>query len=141
MFLLDTDHITIVQDQQQPEFGRLTQRMAQHPGTAFYWSLVSFHEQLLGAHTYVNRARTAQGILVGYEMFRRILVGYAAVQVVPFDAAAEAAFDSLKGQGVRIGTMDLRIACIALSRGMGVLTRNTRDFNQVPGLNVQDWTV
>ena len=34
MFLLDTDHIAILQWQTQPEFGQLTQRMGQHPITA-----------------------------------------------------------------------------------------------------------
>jgi tRNA(fMet)-specific endonuclease VapC len=141
MFLLDTDHISIVQLQTQPEFSRLAQRLAQQPRSVVYWSIVSFHEQTLGAHAYVNRARMAQGVLVGYEMFRRTLTQYAAGQVLPFDAAAAATFDTLKAQRVRIGTMDLRIASIALSRGMTVLTRNVRDFRQAPGLNVEDWTV
>ena len=41
----------------------------------------------------------------------------------------------------RISTMDLRIASIALSRDMTVLTCNLGDFRKVPGLKVADWTV
>jgi tRNA(fMet)-specific endonuclease VapC len=37
--------------------------------------------------------------------------------------------------------MDLRIASIALSQGLILLTRNTRDFSKVPGLVTQDWTI
>lgn len=59
---------------------------------------------------------------------------------MPFDAAALTEFDRLKAMKLRVGTMDLRIAATALSRGLTVVTRNERDFAQVPGLKVEDWT-
>ena len=34
----------------------------------------------------------------------------------------------------------LRIASIALSRDLTVLTRNLVDFQLIPGLRVEDWT-
>jgi tRNA(fMet)-specific endonuclease VapC len=141
MFLLDTDHITILQRQPQPELGRLLHRMAQHSATDFYWTVVSLHEQSLGAHTYVNRARMPAGVIRGYELFRELLVHYCAAQVLPFDQAASAVFALLQAQRIRIATMDLRIAAIALSRNFTVLTRNVSDFRLVPGLNVEDWTI
>jgi hypothetical protein len=42
---------------------------------------------------------------------------------------------------IRIGTMDLRIAAIALANGMTVLKRNLVDFGREPNLSVEDWTV
>jgi tRNA(fMet)-specific endonuclease VapC len=62
------------------------------------------------------------------------------MQPLPFDLAAAQAFDDLRRQRVRIGTMDFRIAASALTRGFVVLTRNTIDFARVPGLQYEDWT-
>jgi tRNA(fMet)-specific endonuclease VapC len=141
MFLLDTDHISIIQRQTQPGFGRLAQRMSSYALTAFYFSVISFHEQALGANRYIHQARTTADVVQGYQTLQQVLSDFTTAQVLPFDAAAAAAFDGLRTQKVRIATMDLRIASVALANRLTVLTRNLRDFRRVPGLNVEDWTV
>ncbi|MFZ2279272.1 MAG: type II toxin-antitoxin system VapC family toxin [Prosthecobacter sp.] len=45
----------------------------------------------------------------------------------------------LRRDGVRIGTHDLKIACITLAHDALLLTRNTVDFAQVPGLRFENW--
>jgi tRNA(fMet)-specific endonuclease VapC len=141
MFLLDTEHIVVLQTKTQPAYGNLNRRMNQHPPTAFYYSIVSLHEQFRGAHAYINSATKPSEVIRGYEMLQRALESYCNAQVSPFDQLASNQFDAPRSQGVRIGTFDLRIASIALVRGFAVLTSNTRDFCQVPGLMVEDWTV
>jgi tRNA(fMet)-specific endonuclease VapC len=74
-------------------------------------------------------------------MLTRVLQDFTEALVVPFDAVAAAVFEELVAQRVRVGTMDLRIAAIALSRRMVIVTRNTSDFRKVPGLQIEDWTV
>ena len=63
--------------------------------------------------------------------------------VLPFDlAAAEQAATvraQLEAQGTPIGPVDALIAGIALSRNLTVVTRNTREFGRVAGLNVENW--
>jgi len=59
---------------------------------------------------------------------------------VKFDADALIVFEQLKLRKLRIGTLDLRIASIALSKDMTVVTRNLSDFGRVPSLKVEDWT-
>lgn len=61
--------------------------------------------------------------------------------VLPFDAGAIVVFDELRVQRVRLATMDLRIAAIALSHDLVLLTRNINDFNKVPGLVSENWTM
>lgn len=141
MFLLDTDHVSILQRQSQPAYGKLRARMELHPEELFFLSIVGFQEQVLGGNAFVNRARSSEGVLRGYQIMAEVLATYADAQVLPFDAQAEGVFAALRSQKVRIGTMDLRIAAIALSRDFTVLTCNLTDFGQVPGLRIEDWTL
>ena len=140
-YLLDTDHITFLLERSGSEYAALISRIAQHPSADFAFSIVSFHEQTLGRHAFLNRARTAAQLIRGYSLLMNTLQTYTTMPVLPFDAAAEAVFSGLKAQRIRVGTMDLRIAAIALSRGLILLTRNKRDFGRVPGLLIEDWTV
>jgi tRNA(fMet)-specific endonuclease VapC len=140
-YLMDTDHISVWQRGSGPDFTALETRLAAHPSSELGLSVVSFQEQVLGCHTYIGRARTMADVVQGYAMLSRLLDDYKEFAVLPFDVAAGAVLDGLKAQRVRIGTMDLRIASIALSRRLTLLTRNTNDFGQVPGLVTENWTV
>jgi tRNA(fMet)-specific endonuclease VapC len=59
--------------------------------------------------------------------------------IAPFDQASADRFDALKGTKLRVGTMDLKIAAIALVNDALLLTANRRDFEQVPGLRFENW--
>lgn len=43
--------------------------------------------------------------------------------------------------GTLIGPYDLLIAGQALSRNLILITRNTREFSRVSGLQIEDWEV
>ena len=141
MFLLDTDHLGIVQRRSAPEHPTLTRRMRQHSLEGYFVSIVSFHEQVNGWNAYIRRARGVEGLVRGYGMFEGILADFARLNVVPFTAAAAERDLELRRSGLRVGTMDLRIGATALVRGFTVLTRNTIDFARIPGLSVEDWTL
>lgn len=140
-YLLDTDHISFLQRRSSLEFTRLTFRMAEHPISDFVLSVVSFHEQLIGAHSFINRAQTNTDMARGYALLLEILNGFAKAPVLPFDAKAITIFDEMRRQKVSVSTMDLRIAAIAISNDLVLLTRNSGDFSKVPDLVIEDWTL
>ena len=45
----------------------------------------------------------------------------------------------LENQGITIGPYDLLIAGIALAHNLTLVTRNLREFERVPGLQLQNW--
>lgn len=141
-YLLDTDHLSVLQRQTGAAYINLSSRISQYPLSDFVVSIITFHEQLLGSHTYINHARNSEDLLKGYDRMKRLLESFILFPtVLPFDREAAAIFDNLRNQRVVGSTMDLRIAAIALSRNLVLLTRNQRDFEKVPGLVAQDWTV
>jgi tRNA(fMet)-specific endonuclease VapC len=140
-YLLDTDHLSILQRKSGPEYSRLSTWMAQETALDFACCVVSLHEQVVGAHAFLNRAKNSAGLIRGYALLERLPRDFLAFALLPFDASSAAIYDRLLSQSLRIGTMDLRLAAIALSRNLTVLTRNLRDFGRVPGLNIEDRTV
>ncbi len=139
-YLFDTDHISFLQRGSGSEFTNIMSRMAQYSASDFALSIVSFHEQVIGAHNFINRADKPEDIMRGYTLLFQTLQGFSNSRVLPFDAPAIAICNELRVQ-VRVSTMDLRIAAIALSHNLIVLTRNRKDFNKVPGLSIEDWTI
>jgi hypothetical protein len=73
MFLLDTDHLGILQRRTRPEIDRLLPRINAHPAAHFFVSIVSFHEQVLGWNSYISRAPNPAGTVRGYQMFLQLL--------------------------------------------------------------------
>jgi tRNA(fMet)-specific endonuclease VapC len=61
--------------------------------------------------------------------------------VVSIDDASIVKFDQLRQDKKlkKIGRADLLIACIALANQATLVTRNVRDFQQVPGLWIENW--
>lgn len=140
-YLLDTDHLSILQRQTGKDYSNLSTRMAHYPLSDFAVSIVTFHEQMLGCHAYINRDRTLNDIVKGYEMMARLVSDFKVLPLISFDAGAATTFEQLKSQRLQLAKMDARIAAIALSRQLILLTRNHRDFGKVTGLVIEDWTI
>lgn len=140
-FILDTDHLSILQRRTEPEFSRLTSRLSQYSPDLIFITIISFHEQFQGWMAYINQAKSAEQIVTAYLKLESLIQLFSVSQILSFDFKANEIAEHLRQQRIRLGTMDLRIASIALSHEAVLLTRNLSDFSKVPGLKIQNWTV
>ena len=136
MYLLDSEHISVLQRESDPEFSTLRSRMNEHSPHVFFLPIITFHEQLLGWHTYIKRKQKPGDIIFGYRMFEKMLQSFASYAVLPFDESAMNEFQRIEKQ---IGVGDKRIAAIALAHDLTLLTRDGH-FDNIPSLRVEDWT-
>lgn len=138
--LLDTDHVSILQEPNGADYAVVLANSARHRDEDVGISVVSFQEQALGWNSFIAKARAAAYLLKGYRRMYGMLANFRTFPLVPFDAAALSAYDAIKGSTPRVRTMDRRIAAVALANSLILVTRNARDFVQVPGLVTEDWT-
>lgn len=139
-FLLDTDHLSILQWRSGEEYERLARRIEESNQDDLAASIVSFHEQTLGGNSYLAKAKTPAQFVRGYEVLTDVLDYFSTGQIVPFDDLIASTLFSLKSRRIRLKPMDLRLAATALAKDLTLLTRNTVDFERVPGLRIEDWT-
>jgi tRNA(fMet)-specific endonuclease VapC len=65
------------------------------------------------------------------------------VQVLPFDESCALELGKTRGtllrQGIKVSPVDLMIGSIALVHNLTLVTHNTADFQNIPGLRLDDW--
>lgn len=143
--LLDTDHVSILSQQTGREWPIVVAHVNAAGQANVGISIVSFHEQVIGCHAKLNQARRSAELVRWYQLLLDILDMFAAMNVVPFDAAAVAELDTLLALNLRVNQKDLRIkdlriAATALANNLTLVTRNVSDFDRVPNLRLEDWT-
>jgi len=87
----------------------------------------------------IGRNRDLQREIITSAKLQRQVEAFADWTILPWDRDAAEQFVNFRRQGVRIGTMDLKIACIALVHDATLLTRNASDFSRVRGLRFENW--
>jgi tRNA(fMet)-specific endonuclease VapC len=141
LVLLDTDHLSVLQGEEQPACDRLRARLRRLPPDDMATSIVSFHDQVQGWLAFLNRSRKPEQIVAAYAKLEKIWRSFLKMNVLSFSPEAQARFAELRPQCRRVKSMDLRISCVAMTTDCTLLSRNLGDFRQVPGLAVEDWTI
>lgn len=136
-FILDTDHVSLLQRGHPQVVAQLAGVDLDNRAV----TIVTAAEQLQGRLAVIRRSTTESLAANAFARLQEAMAFYRTVKVLPYDPIAVALFEQLRQQKIRIGTQDLRIAAITISIGATLVTRNRRDFRQVPGLNIIDWSV
>jgi len=137
LLVLDTDHFSELERDLEPG-KRLSQRLNLSV-TDIVLTVITIEEEMRGWLAEINRRRDPHGQISPYAKLQRQVEAFADWIILPWDGESAELFLKLRRQGLRIGSMDLKIACIALAHDATLLTRNATDFVQVPGLRIENW--
>lgn len=131
MYCFDTDILSATM-RRAPSLP-VVRRLAQVPSSEQFTTAITLGELLYGA------AKRDSDRLSG--QIRDLTRG--ALTILPFDESAADVYGPLRARlesgGQPLAEPDLRIASIALARNLIVVTGNTRHFDRVPDLPVQNW--
>src|SRR5882757_8453667 len=115
MIILDTDVFSLLELPDSPEYKRLRARIAQlDPPQPVVTTVITYEEQSRGRLATVNAARTPEQLVQAYAHLRQHVLNYSKIPIIAFDNAAASTAATLQKSKLRIGTMDIRIAAIAL---------------------------
>jgi tRNA(fMet)-specific endonuclease VapC len=136
LWILDTDCLSLFQNGQ----AQLVARVDRLPFEQISTTVITAEEQIRGRLNFVRRAENQRKLSNAYAFLRETILFFHKIQVLKFTPEAEAIYWQLQAQKIRPGSRDLKIAAIALSLNATVVTRNRKDFQQVPNLNFEDWS-
>ena len=140
LYLLDTDHISLLQ-RQGARTAAVRARMKRLPPDDFGVSIVTYEEQMKGRLRGTHDAKDIQSQVAAYASLHQTLRYYLMTAVWDYTPRAAEIFAGLKTQKINVGTQDLKIAAIALANEAILLTCNAQHFSRVPLLQFEDWTV
>ncbi|SKB12355.1 conserved hypothetical protein [Planktothrix sp. PCC 11201] len=137
LWVLDTDHITLFENQHPV----VIQRVMETDPDEITVTIITVEEQMKGWLNAIQQSSQSNRLIWGYKGLQDGLKFFQTIQVLDFDQDAYNCYIDLVRQKVRIGTRDLRIAATVISKNGILVTRNRQDFERVPGLSFEDWSI
>jgi tRNA(fMet)-specific endonuclease VapC len=93
----------------------------------------------LGIIRKAESGKASIGIERAYHLFHNTLLAISHVKLLPYNPQAEALFQNWRKQKIRGATHDLRIAATCIAHSTTLVSRNRRDFENIPGLLTEFW--
>lgn len=141
LIILDTDHLSLYQRYESIESIRLHRRFSSLNEGELTTSIITFEEQMRGWLAVLAKSRTIDEQVLAYSRLSRFVEQYRRISVLDFDEKAADVFRQLKNLKLKVASMDLKIASIAIANDALLLSRNLKDFESIPNLRVEDWTI
>jgi len=139
VILLDTDHLTVLKYTDSERYVRLHGRLLAAAPELIGTPIVNVEEQMRGWLAAIAKERTLLRQITAYRELTDLFDFFAKLNIISLSADAVDLFNGFRKSGIKIGTMDLKMACIAMANNVLFLTANRRDFGKVPGLRFENW--
>jgi tRNA(fMet)-specific endonuclease VapC len=139
LWVLDTDSLSLL-ERGNP---KIQERLRQVNTDSVAISIVTAEEKMKGRLAAINSLSGIERIYrlaIAYRDLQSSIEDLQALPILPFSELAKDRYRDLLQQKIRVGSHDLRIAAIVLSVEGILVTRNRRDFERVPGLQIDDWS-
>ena len=136
LWVLDTDTLSLWLRGDES----IATRVARTPPQQLAVTIITVEEILRGWYTQIRRARQDEQLARAYEALQQTVEFVRGTQILAFDLPAIIRYRQLRTRHRRTGTNDLRIAAIVLEQEGILVTRNGSDFNEVAGLQLEDWS-
>lgn len=137
VYLVDTDIFSLL----QRDHPLVMAAIAAHTQDQVCISTITIEEQISGWSSLARTAKAHAEQEFASQILSELVSSWCRLALMPFTKPAILRFEQLMKARLNVKGNDLRIAAIALELGATVVTRNRRDFDRVPGLTIQDWSV
>ncbi|MEB3295847.1 MAG: type II toxin-antitoxin system VapC family toxin [Synechococcales bacterium] len=140
MYILDTDHLSLIQ-RGGIEGQRILTRLAPLQEDEIFVTVISYEEQIKGWFKALSTVKRPEDTAFGYLGLQQTARDFGVMNILSFDLPAIEQYETLRSIYRRLGKNDLKIAAIAIVQDAVLLTRNHKDFRQITELKSEDWSV
>lgn len=134
-YALDTDTLTLWLRGHES----VRREVAMRDPSELATTIITVEEIMSGWYAQVRRARNDDQMARAYSALQQAVEVAGQIELLAFDASAIRRFRDLRRLRPRAGINDLKIAAIVLEHGATLVTRNVQDFQNIPGLRIENW--